>query len=1511
MLHSSCFAAGRARWARLGAVLLLLLSGLATAGRAQQITQAEYFFEADPGFGQGTPVPVAAPAPTLSNFAFTASLTGLSRGFHQLSTRTRDANGRWSLTQVRSFYYEPALAAAPNVTRVEYFIDADPGFGNGTSVPITPATELAGVTFAADLDGLAAGFHQLSTRTRDAAGQWSLTSVRSFYYAPALAAAPNVTRVEYFIDADPGFGNGTTVSFTPAQDVASLAFTADVSALANGTHRLFVRTRDANGQWSLVQNREFEKLDCSLSANFAAGLPAGSYTQSAGLPSAQAAFNAAAGSGQGTPVNDNTYLQADFGSGNQQQISELKLALQAQNSVELRVELQTSTNLSNWTTAGTHTALLNGGQTHYLTQTLPTPLPNVRAVRLLFQSALGPLTSPVLVNGAGAFLAGCPPTISSFTPGSGPAGTSVVVAGTNLTGATGVTFNGTAALSFTVNSATQLTVTAPAGATTGPICVTTLGGSACSASSYTYPAATTLTLDDAGARQVCTGSAFWLTFYVSTPGVPPATTITAQLSDASGSFANPTAIGTTAFDSSGAGGVRVTVPGAASGNQYRVRLVSSGPALTSNASAPWTITNLAGVTAASNSPVAVGSPIQLTSAGVPAGAALQWSGPNGFSSTQASPQIASATTADAGTYMLTVSQAGCTSQQTTQVTVTQGTVYLAVGSFAGTYCPGSALSVPFAAQGTFGAGNVFTAQLSDASGSFAAPTAIGTLTQDGTVGSGRISATIPPGTPAGTGYRVRVSASSPATISANDNGTDLVVQAVSYVWTGGTSTDWLDGRNWACGQVPTRGSTVTIGTARFQPVVAGTGAEAESIMIEPGASLEVVSSLSIYGNVSNYGSWTGAGQITFTGPVQHVITGPVPAHLGGVVVDAGATLHLSQSLHVTGNWLNNGAFDPGSFAVTFDGTGPQTVAGTTLMRFNRLVVNNTAGLTFDVPVYLFGGLTNNGRVSVGTYPWSCVGLGAQTLGGTTTTPLRFYDLIIRNPAGVTLGSAYGVTHMLTLTTGNLASDGYLTLHSNAAGTAMVVNPAGGGVVTGRSTMERYITGVATIGYRHYASPMQLGTATVGEFADDLPVFELNPAYNTQGNTVTPFPTFYQYDETRLNSASNFFDRGWMVPTASDNLVPMRGYSAMTDPTTTVDISGVLQNGAVSIPLSRGGQAGSGWNLLGNPYPAPIDWDLVPGAAGLDKALYVYVPSGRYTGAYRSYVNGIGQNGGSKDLAAMQGFFVRATAASATVSLTNAVRHTSYLSPAFDRQAAGSNGPANALKPLLRLEARNAQGQADETVLYFDPQAGAGYQMGYDAYKVQLNGNGRPSLWSNTATDALSINGLPALATAGVVPLGLRVSQNGAHTLVLTSLQHLPAGTQVLLEDRLLNRRQDLALDSVYAFTMHPDSTRQRFFLWFQPRVTSTNPAQLQASLSLYPIPTHGLVTLTVAGLKEQQGLVKTEVLNTVGQVVRTLQLPVRQGVITQELNLKELPTGVYSVRLHTTGGTVVRRLVKD
>jgi hypothetical protein len=76
------------------------------------------------------------------------------------------------------------------------------------------------------------------------------------------------------------------------------------------------------------------------------------------------------------------------------------------------------------------------------------------------------------------------PTITSFTPSSGPVGVSLTITGTGFTQVSSVKFNDVTA-SYTVNSATQITATVPPTATTGPITVTNVAGPGSSSSNFT------------------------------------------------------------------------------------------------------------------------------------------------------------------------------------------------------------------------------------------------------------------------------------------------------------------------------------------------------------------------------------------------------------------------------------------------------------------------------------------------------------------------------------------------------------------------------------------------------------------------------------------------------------------------------------------------------------------------------------------------------------------------------------------------------------------------------------------------------------------------------------------------------------------------------------------------------------------------------------------------------------------------------------------------------------------
>jgi hypothetical protein len=228
------------------------------------IVKGEYYLDIDPGFGKGINIPLT-PGTDIGDIAFAVDITSMQTGFHRLHTRFRDANGVWGQTTNRSFYKEDLSTKPnelPNIVKGEFFVDTDPGFGKGSNIAFTPGKDLSNISFVADISKLSGGFHRLYTRFMDSSGAWSLTNNRSFYTEESTVVdttLPNIVQGEYFLDTDPGFGRGKSISFTPGKNVTNISFTADVSGLTQGFHRLYTRFKNAEGQWSLTNVRSFYK----------------------------------------------------------------------------------------------------------------------------------------------------------------------------------------------------------------------------------------------------------------------------------------------------------------------------------------------------------------------------------------------------------------------------------------------------------------------------------------------------------------------------------------------------------------------------------------------------------------------------------------------------------------------------------------------------------------------------------------------------------------------------------------------------------------------------------------------------------------------------------------------------------------------------------------------------------------------------------------------------------------------------------------------------------------------------------------------------------------------------------------------------------------------------------------------------------------------------------------------------------------------------------------------------
>ena len=611
--------------------------------------------------------------------------------------------------------------------------------------------------------------------------------------------------------------------------------------------------------------------------------------------------------------------------------------------------------------------------------------------------------------------------------------------------------------------------------------------------------------------------------------------------------------------------------------------------------------------------------------------------------------------------------------------------------------------------------------------------------------------------------------------------------------------------------------------------------------------------LTLNSNWVNNGSFTNSGGTTvFNGST--LISGSTPPVLGNVIINAGRTLTspAAASLGVSGNWTNNGIFNHNSGTVSF--AGASLVTGSSVTTFNNLTIQSGKSLTglLDGDIVVIGNWVNSGTFTHngGTIVFDGVsGIGGSsrtTFGGVTVNDSRQ----LTGPAADTMkvslnfmnngyfdsnsgtlefngfiqsleGSSstlfenlkIGINSTTTIlapgqslagvlvSRGVLYANDNLTLLSNSERTALI-DGSGEGEVYGNVTIQRYLP--RGFGYKYFSSPFQ--ACEVGQFGDHMDLY-------------ASFPRFYRYDENRMFT-------GWITYTdPAAYLAPMQGYAVNFGPLEaemTVDLVGQVNNNTM-LPMTlfnRNHPYTKGFNLIGNPYPSPVDWDAHTGWVrdNIDNALY-YFDAGytdQYTGTYSTYINGVSSDGiASNIIPAMQGFFMHvsngAYPVASTLIFTNEVRVRDQ-SATFHKEAIDEN------RPLVRMKAGFVpDGKRDDAlVVYFDPQATPGFDPMADALKLKNTDPNVPSLFARASdTSRLSIDGLPGLPDSVVrVPLGVAAERNGSVLFRAAEILRMPPGIFVYFCDAGKGVIQNLNLHPEYKTWLEPGDCTDRFSLVF-------------------------------------------------------------------------------------------------
>ena len=636
------------------------------------------------------------------------------------------------------------------------------------------------------------------------------------------------------------------------------------------------------------------------------------------------------------------------------------------------------------------------------------------------------------------------------------------------------------------------------------------------------------------------------------------------------------------------------------------------------------------------------------------------------------------------------------------------------------------------------------------------------------------------------------------------------------------------------------------------------------------------------------------------------LNGRLFSTLGAIAIDAvNATIAMCSSettwtgsvstdWQTSGNWLN-GILPTATTNMTVPAGVPfYPLLNTGTGAVKNVTVQSNASLTITGGVLQITGSINNSgtfETSAGTVKMN--GSAPQTIAANTFAGNLINDLILSNNAGLTLGGPLKLTGILLVSNGQLNTGGFLTLISTATQTALI-DGSGAGSVSGNVTMQRYLA--AGFGYKYFSSPFQ--AATVSNFSSTV---DLNAA----------FPNFYNYIENQASS-------GFTAYTAPTNLLnPMNGYAIDFGSETAaklISITGIINNGSLSSTLYNHNQTYTqGFNLVGNPYPSPVDWNAANGwtKTNIDNAIY-YFNSGntsQYTGAYSTYVNGISSDGiAGNIIASMQGFFIHvsdgAYPVTGTFAFNNSVR-VNDLAPIFHKSSMTALSIPNGMKPriLLRLDANFSDKitSSDPLVIYSNDNATPQFDTRLDAVKLMNIDELLPNLYSMTSdAKRLVINSLPELDSLTVIPLGLQTSRDGIVNFNLRKMENWPAGLNVYLTDLKMGVNQDLKQTPSYSINLKKGIYENRFSLRFTPLkgMTKANSSDIYTVYG-----ESGSLFICIKLVIEQKGYLTIN--NMVGQLIsrRTID-----GNGNYEL--KGLLTDVmYVISFVTSGGRHTAKII--
>lgn len=468
----------------------------------------------------------------------------------------------------------------------------------------------------------------------------------------------------------------------------------------------------------------------------------------------------------------------------------------------------------------------------------------------------------------------------------------------------------------------------------------------------------------------------------------------------------------------------------------------------------------------------------------------------------------------------------------------------------------------------------------------------------------------------------------------------------------------------------------------------------------------------------------------------------------------------------------------------------------------ELVVEPGASINSDPDANLTvtGDYTSNSEVTTNL---TFAGEGDHTIYGEGT----INDLTIENGNQVIINDPISVEGNLILEDGDVVTNDNLEIVSSSTENGMILQE--GGDIIGDITFRRIIPNKT--GYHYLSSPIT--DATLADINDDFTLLSLGGDL-----TSSPFPNIYIYDET-VPSHEN--TDGWIVPSGLDYpMTPGVGFATHINANVEVDVTGTPNNGDIDVALTHtfSGELPEdwdrcppdGWNLVGNPYPSAIDWELVEKTGAIHPGVHMWNP---FYNKYATYFNGISINEGTNRIAAFQGFFVRSDSIGDTLKFRNSQRILdTIIETRFFKKAE---------KEVFKL-AITMDDYFDETAIYLSPDKEDGYNENLDNFKIETTSHYSPLIFIQDARSQFTIKSLNEFDYyEDIVNLTFFAPKNGNYTLTKKQFDWNTYNAKPLIRDKSNGFIIDLS-QSDYTFKSNSGTYEDRFEIFFQPFSVGTN-----------------------------------------------------------------------------------------